>query len=133
MITVPVIQLAHKSPIRFSFPVYYSSNQLKHMNRSLIVVKIRPKMFCSIRLHWEYGQKIEDWLNSLNLSEIHDLIAVGHRSTIKESYRALPYTLPDADCKHWTHKTLKEAVLNIEHKTLAYHNGKTWKFTHNND
>jgi hypothetical protein len=89
-------------------------------------------MFCSIRVHWNYGQKIEDWLNNLNLSEIHSLIGEGHRATIAESYRSLPYDHPEDDCKHWSHKTLREAINNCEHLTLAYYNGKQWKFTHNN-
>lgn len=110
------------------------------MNRSLIVVQMKPKMFCSIRVHWNYGQEIEDWLNNLNLSEIHSLIGEGHRSTIAESYRSL--LCNDCNCNHWTHKTLREAIYscktlreaiyNCEHMTLAYHNGKKWKFTHNN-
>ena len=102
------------------------------MNRTIIVVQMKPKMFCSIRVHWNYGQQVEDWLNNLNLSDIHRLIAVGHRATIEESYRALPYDHPSEDCDHWVHKTLREAKDNCEYKTLAYHNGKKWKFTHDN-
>lgn len=98
------------------------------MNRSLIIVQMKPKMFCSIRVHWNYGQELEDWLNNLNLSEIHSLIGEGHRAMIAESYRSLLRN----DCNHWTHKTLREAIYNCEHMTLAYHNGKKWKFTHNN-
>jgi hypothetical protein len=93
------------------------------MNRSLIVVKNPNKReFYSIRLHWDYGESVENWLKNTykDYNSIAGLIEKGHRSTIEESHGIE---------KWWTHKTLRAAVKNCEHYTLAYFNGK-WKFTH---
>jgi DNA phosphorothioation-dependent restriction protein DptG len=99
------------------------------MNRSLIVYKEKPRTFWSIRIHWHYGEKVENWIQN---RDIKSLIKEGHRSNIEESYRELLNDwYEDDDIEPWKHKTLKEAINNCEHLTLAYFNGKQWKFTHN--
>lgn len=63
---------------------------------------------------------------------MESLIKEGHRSSIDESYRELlDDWSEDGDIEPWKHKTLKEAINSCEHLTLAYFNGKQWKFTHN--
>lgn len=103
------------------------------MNRSLIIVKHPNKRkFYSVRIHWEYGQSVENWLKE-NFSDyrriMSRLLPEGHRSTIKESYKELLDNPTAEDVNYWEHKTLKEAVNNCEHHTLAYFNNK-WKFKH---
>jgi hypothetical protein len=99
------------------------------MNRSLIIYKEKPGTFKSIRVHWDYGQKLENWVQN---QDIESLIKEGHRSNIDESYRELlDDWSEDDDIEPWKHKTLKEAINSCEHLTLAYFNGKQWKFTHN--
>jgi hypothetical protein len=99
------------------------------MNRSLIVYKEKPGTFWSIRIHWDYGKKVENWVQN---QDIKSLIKEGHRYDIEESYRELlDDWSEDDDIEPWKHKTLKEAINRCEHLTLAYFNGKQWKFTHN--
>lgn len=108
------------------------------MNRSLIVVKNPNKReYYSIRIHWDYGKSVENWLND-NYNDYRRLMMIlipeGHRSSIEESYKSLKgqpgYSgIDDEDCEFWTHKTKKEAINYCEHSTIAYFNGK-WNFSH---
>ena len=97
------------------------------MNRTIIVVKAKPNQYRLIRLHWNYGQRVADWLvtdyptHTLALN----LIDAGHRSTIKTPHR---FTLPE----HMVFRTLTAAKQwaakqRIQHITFAYHNGKRWR------
>lgn len=98
------------------------------MNRALIIYKEKPGTFKSICVHWDYGKPLENWVQK---QDIESLIKEGHRSTIEESYRELlDDWSEDDDIEPWNHKTLKAAINNCEHLTLAYFNGKRWKFTH---
>jgi hypothetical protein len=109
------------------------------MNRSLIVVKHPEKReYYSIRVYWDYGKSLENWLNN-NYNDYRRLMMIliseGHRSSINESYKSLKdqpgYSwITKEDYKFWTHKTKKDAISNCEYSTLAYFNGK-WNFSHN--
>ncbi len=101
------------------------------MNRTVIIVKdpkpVAGRKFALISLHWQYGQIIENWLTAScpHWSAAWDLIEQGHRATIFEQYR-----LPKDGTDHDSFKTLKEAKEAWEHYTLAYYDGKEWKFEH---
>jgi hypothetical protein len=109
------------------------------MNCSLIVVKNPDKReYYSIRVHWDYGNSLENWLNN-NYNDYRRLMMIlipeGHRSSINESYKSLKdqpgYSwITKEDYKFWTHKTKKDAMSFCEYKTIAYFNGK-WNFSHN--
>jgi hypothetical protein len=105
------------------------------MNRTVIIVKdgrespSRP-VYRLVRLHWEYGEDVENWLQQeyptpdLALG----LILGGHRSTRSESYKDLGHK-----AKYETYRTLKAAKADWEYITLAYHNGRKWRFERNPD
>lgn len=99
------------------------------MNRTVIIVKApyKRREYGLITLHWNYGQPVEDWLRSEHSTwqQAYDLICLGHRSTIEKAHRE-PGNLPE----HQTFSTLGAAEDWFEHITLAYHDGKRWKFTH---
>jgi hypothetical protein len=100
------------------------------MNRTVIIVKnpyYRPRRYPYglIRLHWQYGQEVEDWLRgtSPDWDSAWRLIQAGHRSSIEvvnsaswPGYNPCP--------------TLRGARSCYEYLTLAYHNGKSWRFEH---
>jgi hypothetical protein len=96
------------------------------MNRTVIIVKDRST-YRSIRIHWNYGQPLEDWLRSEHASwaSALDLVWLGHRSTIEKPHREA-YGLPE----HREFTRLRDAKAWCEHITLAYHNGKRWRFYH---
>lgn len=105
------------------------------MNRSVIIVKDSGKsrpVYRTICLHWEYGQSVENWLKThygtVDRAEV--LIWRGHRSTIAESYADLGHQFTHSEPHLWTFKTLREAKAYCEYLTLAYHNGKRWRFEH---
>jgi hypothetical protein len=58
------------------------------------------------------------------------LIWRGHRSTIAESYVDLGHQFTRREPHLETFKTLRDAKAWCEYLTLAYHDGKRWKFTH---
>ena len=92
------------------------------MNRSVVIVKSpKRREYAVIRIHWNYGQPLVDWLKTeyKTWDRAYDLICQGHRSTIEES---------DMSLEHGVFKTLKEAEAWCEHLTLAYYDGKRWKF-----
>lgn len=105
------------------------------MNRTVIIakdfVKSRP-VYRTIRLHWEYGQPVEDWLNKDYGTSDRALLLIwrGHRSTISESHLDLGRKFTHKEPHLESFKTLREAKAWCEYKTLAYHNGKRWTFTH---
>ena len=92
------------------------------MNRTIIVVKAKQNQYRLIRLHWNFGQPVADWLvadyptHTLALN----LIDAGHRSTIETPHR---FILPE----HQVFRTLTGARSWCEHTTFAYHNGKRWR------
>ena len=93
------------------------------MNRSVVIVKgPKRREYSVIRIHFEYGQSLVDWLRTEYNTWVkaYDLICQGHRSTIEELG---PYPK-----EHEVFKTLKEAEAWCEHLTLAYYDGKRWKF-----
>lgn len=97
------------------------------MNRTIIIVKVRPGKFVSVRLHWMKGQAVEDWVRT-NYDSVEGaarIIAEGHRSEIK-----VPYGHSGPDGEPWVHKTLREATAYCEHRTRCYWNGGKWAFTH---
>jgi len=102
------------------------------MNRTVVIVKTphRRREYGLIRLHWNYGQPVEDWLRAEHSTwqQAYDLICLGHRSTIEEAHRE-PNNLPEHEC----FSRLRDAKAWCEYKTLAYHDGKGWKFTHTSD
>jgi len=94
------------------------------MNRSVVIVKSPKKReYAVIRIHWNYGQPLADWLVTEYGSwhEAYELICQGHRSTIEEAHQA-----PE----HQVFRTLRNAKEWCEHLTLAYHDGKRWRFEH---
>lgn len=92
------------------------------MNRTIVVVKAKPHEYRLIRIHWNFGQPVADWLmteygtHALALN----LIDAGHRSTIETPHR---FVCPE----YMTFRTLTSAKQWIEHLTFAYHNGKRWR------
>lgn len=93
------------------------------MNRSVVIVKgPKRREYSVIRIHWNYGQPLVDWLRTEynTWGKAYDLICQGHRSTIEE--------LGQYPEEHEVFKTLKEAEAWCEHMTLAYYDGKRWKF-----
>jgi len=99
------------------------------MNRTVIIVKnphrgYREK-FALIRLHWQHGSRVEDWLNAAcpHLGAAWDLIEAGHRSTIFEPQRL-------DQVQYDSFRTLGEAKAYCEYLTLAYYNGNCWRFEH---
>jgi hypothetical protein len=100
------------------------------MNRTVIIVKTphKKREYAAIRLHWNYGQAVEDWIRTEYGSwerAYYDLISLGHRSTIEKAHRE-PGNLPE----HQTFSRLRDAKAWCEHITLAYHDGKLWRFEH---
>lgn len=104
------------------------------MNRTIIAVKAGRAAFgngtlpwASIRLHWQHGKEVEDWLreNYSSHRDALDLIMGGHREYIDKSYSDMGYS----KVQWWEHRTLREAKAN-EHLTFAWHNGKQWRFKH---
>ena len=96
------------------------------MNRTVIVVKDPgQKKFCLIRLHWQSGQIIEDWLTEScpDWDCAWFLISRGHRESISTR-------IVDQCPAHEFFRTLREARAYCEHRTLAYYNGKCWRFEH---
>ena len=105
------------------------------MNRTVVIVKDSEKsrpVYRTIRLHWEYGQPVEDWLNKDygTIERAQVLIWRGHRSSIAESYVDLGHQFTSKEPHLETFKTSREAKAWCEYLTLAYHNGNRWKFTH---
>lgn len=104
------------------------------MNRTIIIVKTDRAAFgrgtlpwASICLHWHYGKEVEDWLreNYNSHRDACELIMKGHRTAIDESYGDMGHPV------RWSeHRTLRGAKANCEHLTLAWHNGKQWRFKH---
>lgn len=92
------------------------------MNRTIIVVKQKPNLYRLIRLHWNFGQPVADWLVAEYPTHVDalNLIWAGHRSTIETPHR---FILPE----HQEFRTLTAAKRWIEHTTFAYHNGKRWR------
>lgn len=97
------------------------------MNRTVIIVKTphgghRDK-FSLIRLHWQHGPVVENWLNAAcpHRQAAWNLIEAGHRSTIFEQYEGY---------ERESFRTLREARAYCEYLTLAYYNGKCWRFEH---
>jgi hypothetical protein len=101
------------------------------MNRTVIIVKDKS-VYRTIRLHWEDGQKVMDWLNKDygTIEKALELVWRGHRSTIAESYAELGHQFTSTEPHLETFKTLRDAKAWCEYKTLAYHNGKRWRFEH---
>jgi hypothetical protein len=101
------------------------------MNRTVIIVKnpLRgcKEKFSLITLHWQHGPLIENWLNAScpHLRAAWDLIEAGHRSTIFEQHR-----LVREGAEHYAFRTLREAKAYCEYLTLAYYDGKRWRFEH---
>jgi hypothetical protein len=96
------------------------------MNRTVIIVKDKTRsrpVYRAIRLHSEYGQPVEDWLNKDygTTCKAGLLVWRGHRSTIAEPY---PHR------EHEEFRTLRDAKAWCEYLTLAYHDGKRWCFEH---
>ena len=93
------------------------------MNRSVVIVKYPTKKreYGLIRIHWNYGQTLVDWLREQynTWDRAYDLICQGHRISIEELSQYH---------EHEVFKTLKEAEAWCEHSTLAYYDGKRWKF-----
>ena len=93
------------------------------MNRSVVIVKgPKRREYAVIRIHWSCGKPLVDCLREQynTWGRAYALICQGHRSTIEELG---PY--PE---EHGVFKTLKEAEAWCEHLTLAYYDGKRWKF-----
>lgn len=104
------------------------------MNRTLIVVKdpypFQGYKWGGIRLHWQYGQEVENFLTNCVGQEWRDawrLIESGHRSTLLETYDGLGTCSSTSYHSYWT---LKQARRD-EHITFAWHNGKRWRFSVN--
>lgn len=104
------------------------------MNRTIIIVKTDRAAFgrgtlpwASIRLHWQHGKRVEDWLREdySSYRDACDLIMQGHRNDIDNSFGSMGHPT-----EWWEHRTLREAKANFEHLTLAWHNGKQWRFKH---
>jgi hypothetical protein len=99
------------------------------MNRTVVIVKNphRRREYALITLHWNHGQPVEDWIRTEYGSwhRAYDLVCLGHRSTIEKAHRE-PGNLPE----HMTFTRLRDARAWCEHLTLAYHDGKRWKFEH---
>ena len=108
------------------------------MNRTVIIVKAPPVKrdqpiveyshsvkWLAIRLHWEYGDVVKQWLNSEydSYDKALGLIFEGHRGDIKEKTSST-----SERGRFWGFKTLKEAKEYCEHYTLAVHSGKRWRF-----
>ena len=106
------------------------------MNSSVIIVKaptpnppgvLTPvgAKWLAIRLHWEYGDVVRQWLNSEynSYDKALSLILDGHRSDRKEKTSST-----SESGRFWGFKTLKEAKEYCEHYTLAIHSGKRWRF-----
>ena len=92
------------------------------MNRTIIVVKSKPNQYRLIRLHWNYGQPVADWLvtDYPTHTDALSLIDSGHRSTIETPHR---FVCPEYE----VFRTLTAAKRCIEHTTFAYHDGKRWR------
>jgi len=100
------------------------------MNRAIVIVKNfhkAPEKFSVIRIHHNYGQPLEDWLRTEygTWYKAYDLICQGHRSTIETPHRE-PGNLPEHEC----FTRLRDAKSWCEYLSLAYHDGKKWKFEH---
>lgn len=99
------------------------------MNRAVIAVKSKHKNvgWRVIRIHWNYGRQLEDWLqtNYPDHESALKLISEGHRSSTTE-----PHQVDDPASNHWEISTLKAAKLHCEYITFAWHNGKQWRFSH---
>lgn len=102
------------------------------MNRTVVIVKNfhKAERFSVIRVHWNYGQPVEDWLRAEHSTweRAYDLVCLGHRSTIEKPHRE-PNNLPEHQC----FTRLRDAKAWCEYLTLAYHDGNRWKFTHTPD
>jgi hypothetical protein len=99
------------------------------MNRTVIIVKdpkpVSGYRYALITLHWQYGPSVEIWLQDTypDWRLAWPLIEAGHRSTIEEPRRII---LPE----HQNFRTLREAKAYCEYLTLAYYDGKRWRFEH---
>lgn len=100
------------------------------MNRTVIIVKEPNRnRWALVSLHWQYGQEVEQWLSqtSPDWRSAWSLIEQGHRSTIAESRVDLG---ADERPEYMTFRTLAEAKSSWEYYTIAWHNGKRWRFKH---
>ena len=96
------------------------------MNRTVIIVREPSRnRWALISLHWQYGQEIEQWLSQTypDWRSACSLIEQGHRRTIAESSA-------DSNPEYMSFKTLAEAKSSGEYYTIAWHNGKRWRFKH---
>ena len=92
------------------------------MNRSIIVVRdTRSHCYRVIRVHWDGGPTLTSWLRTeyADHNRALELVWQGHRSSIDEAYEP---------AEHIVFRVLSSAKRWCEYETLAYHNGKGWRF-----
>ena len=92
------------------------------MNRTIIIVRdTRPHCYRVIRIDLDGGPTLTSWLKTeyASYEKAMELIRAGNRSSIDEAYEP---------AEHTVFRVLSSARNWCEYETLAYHNGKRWRF-----